>query len=581
MLPSQTPPDPIWIYPQSDPKWLQTIIKEFNIHAVTAQVLASRGFQTLEEIHDYLYAKLPNLLDPQLFPDMDKAVERVEKALRDKEPILVYGDNDVDGITGTVLLTEFLRYIGAKVFFYIPNRASLNKSLIHDALDYAAKNHCKLLITVDCGITTAAELTHATAEGVDIIVTDHHEPTDKLPHCIATLNPKLVNSTYPNRELTGVGVAFKLAHALTNSLVSSGEIPEHKVDLKRYLDLVALGTIADMGALVGENRILVRYGLKLLRKTKRIGLLKLFSICELKLGDITPIDIASKVAPRLNSLGRIADPIKGVELLLIRDPTAAESLAKELDLNNSERQKIERKDSEDVELYIQNNPQILEEKALVLVSDKWHPGIIPIITARITKQYNRPTLTIAIENGLGKGSIRTIPEFPLLPLLKKNADLLENFGGHDYAAGLSIKEKNIEVFKQKFIAGANEALKDQDIQTKLTIDAKIAFKDLTFDFMESLSLLEPFGNENPPPVLYAIAKQVRPPKVVGKMHLKLYLEESDRILEGIGFGMAEKKSRLCKKNLTLEIAFTPQINNFLNKSSIQLQIRDFRIIETC
>ncbi len=578
MLSSQTPQDPVWIYPQADPKWVQTIVKEFNIHAVTAQVLASRGFKTLEDIHAYLYAKLPNLLDPQLFPDMDKAVDRIEEALKNKEAILIYGDNDVDGITGTVLLTEFLRYIGAKVFFYIPNRASLNKSLIYDALDYAVKNECKLLITVDCGITTAAEMTHAAHEGVDIIVTDHHEPTDKLPHCIATLNPKLLNSTYPNRELTGVGVAFKLAHAITNSLASN-EISEHKIDLKRYLDLVALGTIADMGALVGENRILVRYGLKLLRKTKRIGLLKLFSICDLKLGDITPIDIASKVAPRLNSLGRIADPIKGVELLLLRDATTAEALAKELDLNNSERQKIERKDSEDVEQYIQENPQILKEKALVLVSDKWHPGIIPIITARITKQYNRPTLIIAIDNGLGKGSIRTIPEFPLLPLLKKNANLLENFGGHDYAAGLSIKEENINLFKEKFIAGVNEALQEQDIQTKLSIDAKIAFKDLTFDFMESLSLLEPFGNENPPPILYAIAKQIRPPKVVGKMHLKLYLEESDRILEGIGFGMAEKKSRLCKKNLTLEIAFTPQINNFLNKSSIQLQIRDFRVIE--
>lgn len=576
----QTKQDLVWVYPEIDSEWVQTIIKEFNIHPVTAEILAARGFSTLESIHEYLYAKLPSLFDPQLLPDMDKAVERIEHALKNKESILIYGDNDVDGIAGTVLLTEFLRYIGAEVFFYVSNRTSLKQSLMHDALDYAAKNKCKLLITVDCGITAAEEMAHAAHHGVDVIITDHHEPTAKLPHCIATLNPKLLNSTYPNRDLTGVGVAFKLAHALTNSLSTRTDLLIGKIDLKRYLDLVALGTIADMGSLLGENRILVRYGLKQLRKTKRIGLSKLFSICDLKAGDITPIDIASKVAPRLNSLGRIADPTKGVELLLLRDPVAAEALAKELDFNNSERQKIERKDAEDVDLFLLQNPDVLKEKAIILVSEKWHPGIIPIITARIAKQYNRPTLIIAIDQGLGKGSIRTIPEFPLLSHLRNSADLLENFGGHDFAAGLSIKEENIPIFKERFIAAANAKLKDKDILTKLFIDACIHFKDLTFDFMESFSLLEPFGHENPPPILSCAAKQIWPPKLVGKTHLKLYLEENDRLLEGIGFGMADKKPRLYKKNLSLDIAFTPHINNFHSKSSIQLQIRDFRIIDT-
>ena len=571
--------EPTWIYPEVDPEWVKTIIKEFNIHPVTAHILASRGFTSLESINEYLYAKLPNLLDPHLFPDMDKAVARILEALKEKQNILVYGDNDVDGMTGCALLTEFLRYIGAQVHFYVPNRISLNKSLIDDAVNYAVQNSCKLLITVDCGITAADEIANAVTQGVDVIITDHHEPTARLPHCIATLNPKLLSSTYPNRDLTGVGVAFKLAHAITNFLISSGEISASKIDLKRYLDLVALGTIADMGSLMGENRILVRYGLKQLRKTKRIGLKELFKVCDLKLSDITPVDIASKVAPRLNSLGRIADPIKGVELMLIRDPIAAELLAQELDLNNSERQKIERKDSDDVEETIRNNPQALEGKAIVLASDKWHPGIIPIITARIAKQYNRPTILIAIENGLGKGSIRTIPEFPLLPHLKKLASLLENFGGHDFAAGLTIKQENIEEFTKEFIKSADDELKDQDILSKLYLNAKINFKDLTFDFMESFNLLEPFGNENPPPILYCDTKQIWPPKVVGKTHLKLYLEQNDRLLEGIGFGMAEKRNRLCKKNLTLHIAFTPHINNFLNKSSIQLQVKDFKIFD--
>lgn len=568
----------VWIYPKQDPEWKQAIINEFNIHPVTAQVLVARGFSSLEEIHDYLYAKLPNLLDPHLFPEMEQAIERVFQALKNREAVLIYGDNDVDGITGATLLTEFLRYLGGKAFFYIPNRTSLNQSLMLNALDYALKHECSLIITVDCGITSAEEIAQAVKHKVDVIVTDHHEPTAKIPHCVATLNPKLHGSSYPNRDLTGVGVAFKLAHGVTNLLIENGEISPTKIDLKRYLDLVALGTIADMGSLLGENRILVRYGLKQLRMGKRIGLAKLLAVCEVSNADVTPMDIASKVAPRLNSLGRIADPNKGVELLLIRDPVAAEILAKELDLNNIERQRIERKDVEDVENYIENNPQIFDHRALVLHSAKWHPGIIPIITTRIAKLYNRPTVIIAIEKGLGKGSIRTIPEFPILPVLRESAELLENFGGHDFAAGLTIKAGNIEKFKENFIANADAALKEQDILAKLYLDAEISFGDLTFDFMESLNLLEPFGNENPPPIFYCDAKQSWSPKIVGKTHLKFYLEQKERLLEGIAFGMAERKSALCKKNLMMHVAFTPHINVFLNKSSIQLQIRDFKVI---
>jgi single-stranded-DNA-specific exonuclease len=571
---------PTWVYPEKNPVLFQAIISEFNIHPVTAQILISRGFKTIEEIHEFLYAKLPNLYDPDLFPDMDKAVERILIAVEKKEAILVYGDNDVDGMTAATLLTEFLRTIGAKVFFDIPNRASLKKSLIGDALEFALENRCALMITVDCGITAAKEIQEVVQNGIDVIVTDHHEPTSKIPNCIATLNPKLINSTYPNRELTGVGVAFKLAHAITNHLIENEEISPTKIDLKMYLDLVALGTIADMGALKGENRILVRYGLKQMRKMKRVGLAQLFQVSDMQPGELSPIDIASKVAPRLNSLGRIADPIKGVELLLIRDSVEGEILAKELDLHNLERQKIEREASDDIEEFIFQNPAVLLDKAIVLSSEKWHPGIIPIIAARIAKQYSRPTLIISIEQGIGKGSIRTIPEFPLLPVLKQNENLLINFGGHDYAAGLTIKEENIPLFKKRFIEAADQALKEHDVVAKLHLDAKINFNDLTFDFMESFNLLEPFGNENPHPILYCDAMQIWPPKVVGKYHLKLFLEQGDRMLEGIAFGLADRKEEIRRKNISLRIAFTPHVNLFLNKASIQLQIKDFQFSPT-
>lgn len=569
---------PVWVYPKIESDWKETIIKEFKIHPVTAQILVSRGFTTLDQIHDYLYAKLPDLYDPFLMPEMQQAVDRIYRAIKNKENILIYGDNDVDGMTGTALLTEFFQFVGANVFFYVSNRGSNRQSLIVEALEYALKNECKLLITVDCGITAAVEIAKVVEKNVDVIITDHHEPTDKIPHCVATLNPKLLSNSYPNRDLTGVGVAFKLAHAVTLQLVAEGMISPKKIDLKRYLDLVALGTVSDMGSLLGENRILVSYGLRQLKKNKRIGLAKLISVSDADLNELSTFMIASKLAPRLNSLGRIDDPQKGVQMLLARNVIAAEKMAVELDLNNIERQKIERTMSLDIENTVSNHPEIFKSKAIVLQSDKWHPGVIAILSTRIAKQYNRPTVMIALEGGLGKGSLRSIPEFPLLSVLKDSSDILINFGGHDFAAGLTIKEQHIEEFKRRFIKAADIKLRDHDVMTKLMLDAEVNFDELTFDFMESIRLLEPYGNENPQPILYTVAKQAWPPKVVGKTHLKLYLEQDDRMLEGIAFGQAAQSPVLRKKNLKLRIAFTPQINNFQGPS-IQLMIRDFQIVE--
>lgn len=577
MKEANEPQYPLWIYPTYSPEWCNTIVNEFNIHPVVAQILVSRGFSNLEEIHNYLYAKLPNLHSPNLLLGMSEAIKRMHQALEQKENILIYGDNDVDGITGTTLLVEFFSMLKANVFFFVPNRSSPNPSPIVDALDYGVKNNCTLLITVDCGISATDEIAEATKRKIDVIITDHHEPTDKIPHCIATLNPKLINSTYPNRDLTGVGVAFKLAHGLTNFLVTNGHLNSNEIDLKHFLDLVALGTIADMGALLGENRILVRYGLRQFATTKRIGLLKLLEVCDVKANEINANDVSSKIAPRLNSLGRIADPQKGVELLLEHDSAIAEALAKDLDENNTERQRIERLDSEDIERTILSNPSLLSDKAIVLHSEKWHPGIIPILAARIAKQYNRPTLIIAIDQGIGKGSIRTIPEFPLVAPLRAKRDLLINFGGHDFAAGLMIKEENIPIFKKGFVQLANEMLQLEDIIPKLRLDARLQFENLTFDFLDSIQLLEPFGTANPAPVFYADVSQTWPPKIVGKTHLKFYLEQEDRMLEGIGFGLAEHRPKLYRKNLKLQIAFTPHVNVFLNKSSIQLFIKDFKI----
>lgn len=568
----------LWIYPKLDQSWLQTIIQEFNIHPVTAQILVSRGFSQLSDIHHFLYATLPDLYDPFLFLDMEKACNRILAALKNKEHILIYGDNDVDGMTGTALLVDFLNVIGIKTFYYVPNRGALNKSILIDALEYAKKNTCRLIITVDCGITATQEIYEVTKHQVDVIITDHHTPTNKLPHCLATLNPKLVDSPYPNKDLTGVGVAFKLIHACTKIFLQKGVIGDNFINLKQYLDLVALGTIADMGALMGENRILVRYGLRQLMQTKRIGLKKLAEISEVNLSEITTQDIAAKIAPRLNSLGRVAEPRKGVEILLISDPDKGDQLAHELEEYNILRQNIERAISEEIDHFLQKETTLLNNKAIVLSSCNWHPGVIAITAAKLAKEYNRPILIISIEEGIGKGSLRTIKEFPLLATLKKYEDHLINYGGHDFAAGLTIAEESIPAFAKGFIEETNLAINDFDLISKLQIDAEIKFTDITFEFMESLALLEPFGNENPAPLLYADAKQIWGPKVIGDNHLKMYLEQDDRSLEGIGFGMAERKKSLKGRHLQLRVIFTPQINNFQNKTSLQLMLRDFKVL---
>ena len=568
----------VWMYPYENLKWQTSIANEFNIHPVTAQVLVSRGFKTFEEIYHFLYAKLPNLHAPSLIPQMDRAVNRIIRAMQKNETILIYGDNDVDGITGTALLLEFIRLVGGNAHYYIARRISKTAFSTNEILAFAIEKNCSLLITVDCGMTKPNEIDKIIKQNIDVIISDHHEPIHQIPDCTATLNPKLRHSTYPNRDLTGVGVAFKLVHALTNELVSTGKMGPGKIDLKHFLDLVALGTIADMGVLKGENRILIRYGLKQFSQTRRLGLLKLMEVCQIQPHTINPCDIALKIAPRLNSLGRIADPRKGVDLMLVEDSMEAIHLAKELDLNNKKRQQIERRDSENIESYLEAHPEILQEKAIALHSDEWHPGIIPIISARLSKQYNRPTLIIAIEKKIGKGSIRTIPEFPIFSNLFQKTDLLMNFGGHDYAAGLIIKEENILPFKAYFLEQANKILKIEDIIPKLYLDAFIEFKDLTFDFLDSMQLLEPYGIGNPSPIFYTDVKQAWPPKITGKTHLKFFLEQKERVLEGIGFGLIKRRTKLLEKNLSLKVAFTPQRNVFLNKSSIQLLIKDFKVL---
>ena len=573
-----SPGDPIWIFPKEDPALAARLEREFYLHPVVARILVARGLSTVDHVHQFLYAQLPDLLDPFLFSDMRAAVDRITRAIDQQEPILVFGDTDVDGMTGTALLVDFLKRVGGIVDYQLPNRGRLSGSLLPDACHLAKDRGFRLLITVDCGITAREdEIAALKTAQVDLIITDHHEPTSRSHSCFAILNPKTVDSGYPNRHLTGVGVAFKLIHALTQHLLELRRLEPGAINLKEYLDLVALGTVADMGALVGENRILVRYGLKELNHTKRVGLRQLMEVSDLNAGTLSSVDIVSKLAPRLNSLGRIADPRHGVELLITEDVERAAQLAKELERNNLQRQKIERAMSQELDRVLVAHPDLLTAKAIVMSSNKWHPGVIPILSARLAKQYNRPTCLIAIEDQVGKGSIRTIPEFPLLPILHRMRHLLLNYGGHDYAAGLVVDIAHLEEVKQCFLQAAQESLSDDMLPVRLRLDAHVTLGDLTFDFMESLALLEPFGNENPPPVLFCEAQQ-QGARVLGKQHLRLYLGEEERCIEGIAFNMAEKRSLLTRKGERLRVAFTPTVITQQCKAAIHLQVRDFKVL---
>ncbi|AAD18703.1 ssDNA-specific exonuclease [Chlamydia pneumoniae TW-183] len=568
----------LWAHPKEDPAFLGMIIKEFHLPPTVAQIFISRGFQTIQEIHKFLYSHLSSLYDPGLFLDMSKAVERLLLARDRKEHVMIYGDSDVDGMTGVALLVEFLRDIDVHVSYFFLGAILKQHGETSTLIAKLKEEGITLLITVDCGITAGKEVSDITRQGIDVIITDHHMPTGKIPHCVATLNPKLRDHTYPNRELTGVGVAFKLARGVLNALISRNLVPKSQGSLKKLLDLVTLGTITDVGVLLGENRVMVRYGIKEIARGARPGLNKLCALCGVEKSEVTSTDIVLKIAPKLNSLGRLDDPAKGVELLLTQDDERVDALIMELDNINRERQRIEAEVFQDVQEILNSNPEILKQAAIVLSSTAWHARVIPIISARLAKTYNKPVVIIAIQRGIGKGSARTIGSFPLLGVLKKCSSLLLSYGGHDFAAGVIMKEDKVEDFKKKFVHLVNSSLKKGDTLPHLEIDAYADFDAIDYDLLASMELFEPFGKGNLMPIFYSKVRQVRYPKVLPGNHLKLYLSQKERNLEGVAFGLGRHADALkASWHYPLEIAYTPRLSQTSGSGVIHLLVRDFRI----
>ncbi|MBM2837400.1 MAG: exonuclease RecJ [Deltaproteobacteria bacterium] len=554
----------------------KTLAASLNISTITSQLLINRGISDIQQAERFLSSTLSDIRSPLVMKGMKEGVERVLKALHNKEKIAIYGDYDVDGITSTSILLMFLKSAGADVSYYIPERIAEGYGLNADAISGLAERGVTLLITVDCGISDHPEVKLAKELGMDVIVTDHHEVPDDLPPAYAIINPKQSGCPFPFKNLAGVGVAFNFIIALRATLRDEGFWKEKEVpNLKEYLDLVALGTVADVVPLVDENRIFVKYGLMELTASIKPGIIALKEISGLNDVPINAGMVGYRLAPRINAAGRVGKGVDGVRLLTSESYDEAASIAKLLDDGNKERQGLEevilREATEMVE-----SGRIEDRKSIVLASENWHPGVIGIVASRIAEKYYRPTVMIALKNWIGKGSARSIHSFMLYEGLKECSHLLNEFGGHDYAAGLSINEENIEKFRDAFERVASNKLSDEDMVPEMDIDATMDLNDVTEDLVKELDNLAPFGEANPEPLLCSTGLGIADCRVVGNNHLKMKVKQGGTVRDAIGFGMGNLN---LSPGINLDTAFIPQINIWNGGKSIQLKLKDVRIWE--
>ncbi len=539
-----------------------------------ARILARRGIATKEALDHFLYDDRKDLADPFLMKGMEAAVARLQKAIAAKERICVYGDYDVDGITSTSILVRFFRSLGAEVGFYIPSRESEGYGLNVPAVEKLAAAGYRLIVTVDCGISSA-ELIDAHADLVDFIVTDHHQPPEILPsRAVAVVNPHQKDCAYPFEDLAGCGVAFTLCRALSLRLFGK--------DYEADTELAALGTVADMVSLTGENRILVRSGMAQIIGTRIRGLSALLRASGVVREDTDPTDfttdkISFALAPRLNAAGRIRHARIGVELMLTDSAEEAERLATELCDLNVERQTIER------EIFKEATARVEalsgeQDMALVVDGENWHPGVIGIVGSKILERFCRPTLMVSVRGDVGKGSCRSVPGFNIYEALKAHGDLLLQFGGHPMAAGFTIKKENIPLFRKRLNEYARERLTEADCVPQLELEEMIPLPEVTLDFIRALSLLEPCGSENPRPLFASVGLTVETTARMGyeRKHFKCTLSFGQTETEAVFWNAGEDDP--CRPGDVVAVAYEPEIHNWYGEK-VQLVARDIRPAE--
>lgn len=549
---------------------IPSFFQRHNIPAGTAKILFRRGIKTEDALGHFLYDTLDDLADPFLMKGMEAAVERILSAIEKKEKIVIYGDYDVDGITATSIMIRGLKKLGANVDFYIPLREEEGYGLNEKAIHYLVDQGFALLITVDCGIASA-DLVAKVSHLIDIIITDHHQIPPNIPQCVSVLDTHRDDCMYPYKDMAGCGVAYTVCRALF--LRKYGERYEDT------LELVALGTIADVVSLTGENRILVREGMARFLCTPIKGLSALLSITGLVNENTKTFHSAEQVsfglAPRLNAAGRIAHAKYGVELMLTDDGETAEKLARKLYETNNERRVIEKDIYEEA---IKRIEELHTEDDMVLVIDgkDWHPGVIGIVASRVLELYHKPALILTIRDGVGKGSCRSIPAFNIYKALSHCSDLLIQFGGHTMAAGFSIKEENIPAFRQKINQYAKSILKPEDFLPILEIEDRLALSEFTVPFVESLDLLEPFGCDNPKPLFAARNLYVENARYIGQdnKHIKYQLGQQNSSIDALLWNVCQEN--VCHVGDVVDMVFEPEINNWYGKR-VQLIGKDLHI----
>jgi len=564
----------IWDVKKVDPAAVLTLMAELQLQPATARVLAARGFGEPAKAREFLSPTLAGMLDPFLLAGMHAAVERLLAARSQQEQLCVYGDYDVDGVTATALLVSGLSALGLRVGYHIPHRMDDGYGLNSEALRAIRAQGVTLCVSVDCGVTAVAEAQVCHEVGLDLIITDHHQTLEQLPEAVAIINPHRSDCRYPFKGLAGVGVAFNLLVALRSRLREQGAFGDSGPDLRQWLDLVALGTVADVVPLLEQNRLLVTSGLQRMGAGTRTGLSALKQVAGIS-GDVTAGQVGFRLAPRLNAAGRLESAVPGVELLLTDDRRLADRLAMELNDANSERQGVERCILEEAVQLVEQTGGVNGRYSIVLASKNWHPGVVGIVASRLVERYHRPTILMALqEDGTAKGSGRSIPGFHLLDALHGCAPLLLRYGGHRAAAGVSLAVEQVAAFAQAFEQVAASRLDQQSLIPRLLLDVELEPEELATTLVEDLQRLAPFGAGNPEPLVCIRGLQVLERKVVGRDHLRLRLARGRQQINAIAWQMADRDLPEL-----IDVAGMPEIDTWGGGARLQVRVKDFKATE--
>jgi len=543
-------------------------IRGKRIPKVVVQILHNRGCDTPEMIEKYFAPSLSDLCDPFLMNDMEKAVARIIEAVQRREKVLVHGDYDTDGITGAALIVNNLRRLGLEVDYYIPHRLMEGYGLSLSGINHAIKNGCSLLITVDCGITATDEILYAHKNNVDVIVCDHHKPEAELPEALALLNPKIPGNRYPFKELAGVGVAFKMLHALHKKL----RLP--KEDIFSDLDLVALGSVVDIVPLIDENRILVKYGIKRITKSKKIGFQALLEETGLK-GGLTSYHLGFIIGPRINACGRLRDAKEVVELFLTDDKSVALRLARNLSEDNKKRQEIENLIYQEAKDLIEKQG-INRDRVIVVGKEGWHEGVVGIVASKISEDYYRPTILLVLKKDIAKGSARSVPGFDVSEALSFCGDMLTKYGGHSQAAGLEMERDKFDYLPQRM----NEFAQKYDehlFKKKSLYDVKLGLDEISDEVVYFLKFLEPTGIANPQPVFFGEDFEiVGVPRVVGPNHLKFAVRDKEKAFDAIAYGQAESILNIEVGKTRVDCYYSISEDSFFGKRKLVLKIKEMK-----